>query len=197
MAVSDGGLAKTKTRGLTWQRTSELWPGALGLMTSKGTAVASAPVSGCIFAAHEDRGGSGLASVLQQCNGGAWDVIGGHLFRGPGDNGVAGAKYIRSLHVLSSTNGTTEVRLLAAADASFLVFDSGLPSGSQWRNISIPEPCGVGKAVVDLAAGKAWAACSKSVYMLELQSLRLTRLLVNITAVDSKGQLQQQQLRPH
>jgi hypothetical protein len=200
MAVSDGGLASTKTRGRSWQRMSELWPGALGEVTSKGTAVAADPGSRCIFAAHTNRGSAHiLASVLQQCDKDEWKVIGGYQYNGSDLNGMAGAKYIRSLHVLSPAahGATATVKLLAASDQSFLVFDSAHPAGSQWRNISIPEPCGVGKAVVDLAAGKAWAACGNSVYMLTLHSLQLTRLEMNITSVDSKGRLQPHQLRPH
>ena len=194
MAVSDGGLASTNNRGLTWQRTSEMWPGALGEATSKGTAVTAAPGSRCLYAAHTTHV---FASVLEQCDDDSWSVIGGLQYSGgPGQNGIpAGTKYIRSLYVLPSTGGTTAVRLLAASGQAFLEFNSARPAGNQWHSISIPEPCGVGKAVVDSIADKAWTACGKSVYMLDLKIMRVTRVEINMTAVDSKGQPQLHQLR--
>jgi hypothetical protein len=195
MAVSDGGLAATSDRGLRWKRTSELWPGALGESTSKGTAVTAG--LGCVFAAHTDRGGTGVASVLSQCNGSTWRVIGGLQYSGTGDNGLSGAKYVRSLHVISPPSSTHSVRLLAAAERAFLVFDSTWSADSQWRNISLPELCGVGKAVVDLSAGVALTACGKSVYMLDLHSFQITRVEVNFTGVNSRGQPVVRALRPH
>ena len=207
MAVADGGLAATLDRGLTWQRTSELWPGALGEATSLGTAVTAG--SGCIFAAHNDRGGSGMASVLAQCDGADWKVIGGLHFNGSNGhaggntgNGMGGTKYVRSLHMLPPTPSVTlrpgtGFRLLAAAEQAFLIFDPTRPPGSQWRNVSIPETCGVGKAVVDLSASVAFAACGKAIYMLGLQSLQLTRVALNITGVDARGRPEAKSLRPH
>ena len=54
-----------------------------------------------------------------------------------------------------------------------------------------------GKASVDTTAGVAFRACGKSVYMLDLHSLRLSRVVLNITQVSTKGKRVPKLLRPH
>jgi hypothetical protein len=77
MAVADGGVVRTLDGGKTFQQVSEEWWGGL---QSDGTAIASDEVSGCVYAAHFDRGhGSQQSSVFQTCDGGdSWELIGGY-----------------------------------------------------------------------------------------------------------------------
>jgi hypothetical protein len=62
LAVADGGVARTLDGGRTYQRASEEWAGTKSLH-SEGTAIVTDRDSGCIYAAHYDRG-----SVISICD---------------------------------------------------------------------------------------------------------------------------------
>ena len=165
MAVADGGVARTEDEGATWQRPSESWP-----FRSQGTAITSIASTGCVFAAHHDRGGTNLASVLRTCDrGDSWDLIGG--FQPPASastNSLYSHSPLRVLIQVPSVSSDQHRQQLIAGGADGLYeYDSARPSGQQWRNVSLPSGsmCGVSygaaasTSVAGLAAGITIVGC--------------------------------------
>jgi hypothetical protein len=203
-AVEDGGLAGTHDRGSTWQRPSELWPGRLGTATAVGSAVTSDGLpDGCVYAAHNDRGATGLASVLRQCSNGPWTVIGGQGYAGSsagdGANGMGGTTYVRSLHVLAPTSpavggpsasSSASSRLLAAATNTLLVFDESHAPGAQWHCLNLSSlpglqraetalTCGPGKAELSSDGSIAIVACGTALFLLDIKTLQISPVTVS------------------
>lgn len=166
VAVADGGVARTRDGGSSWQRASENWPHQLA---SQGTAITAALPSGCVFAAHSDRGGTGLASVLHTCDGGdTWEVVGGYLYSASdpkAGNGLSSAAPLRSLAVWPGSGG----RRLLAGGGGLFNYDSDRPAGMQWDTSPLPgnascevEFASAGPLVSAAAPHFALAACGES-----------------------------------
>jgi photosystem II stability/assembly factor-like uncharacterized protein len=135
LAVADGGVARTRDGGSSWQRVSENWPAQLN---SQGTAIIADDQTDCVLAAHSDRGGTNLASVLKTCDGGdTWSVIGGFMFS-PTDpdarNGLSTDQPLRSLAVWTAAS-----RVLAGGGGGIFEFEPQRAQGTQWRPVELPS----------------------------------------------------------
>lgn len=127
MAVADGGVARTLDGGRSFQQVSEDWWGGL---QSDGTAITADGASGCVYAAHYDRGGGAkLSSVFKTCDAGdSWELIGGYggASSNASDGGLRLAGAIAHI-AIDHLSPVAARRLLIGAGVS-----GGLEEGQVW-----------------------------------------------------------------
>ena len=214
LAVADGGLARTRDGGETWQRTSgqgvnqagsgaaatttwtfrgdeyhatgtsEAWPGGLA---SLGTAVIRAP-DGSLFAAHTDRGSTGLATVFRSADDGdTWTVAGGYdAVTGDSVNGLSTNASLASFAI--AANGSS-FRLLASGDQLY-VFDPAGPTGAQWS--ALDGACGAtvanqGPTPLPGLASAFLVACVDGLFVLDASGHDVAKIPVAASAGESVG----------